>query len=106
VKPWFDGKLDFAPPVKDLAAQGFPLTGGRLDYLDGHPAAALVYMRQKHVINVFIWPTSASSRPPGPAITRNGYHLVHWSESNMIFWAISDLNQTELLQFAEALRRN
>ena len=106
VKPWFDGKLDFAPPVKDLATQGFPLAGGRLDYLDGHPVAALVYLRQKHFINLFVWPAAGQARAPQPAATRNGYHLVNWSEANMTFWAVSDLNEKELLQFADAFQKD
>lgn len=106
VKPWFDGKLNFAPPVKDLVSQGFPLTGGRLDYIDGHSAAALVFMRQKHVINLFIWPSADPMKAPGAAITRNGYHLVRWAESGMTFWAVSDLNEKELVQFAETYRKN
>ncbi len=101
VKPWFDGKLDFAPTVKDLRDQGFPLIGGRLDYLAERPVAALVYGRQKHFINLFIWP----STNPGPAkpraASRHGYHLVHWADQSMTYWAVSDLNEKELLDFAE-----
>jgi anti-sigma factor RsiW len=104
VKPWFSGKVDYSPPVKDLAAEGFPLVGGRLDYLDGHSAAALVYMRQKHIINLLIWPSSAPAQVPRQAATYKGYHLVNWAESGMSFWAVSDLNQKELLEFAEAFR--
>jgi anti-sigma factor RsiW len=101
VKPWFEGKLDFAPPVKDLHDSGFPLVGGRLDYVAERPAAALVYARQKHFINLFVWPMN----PPGSDTTpraeeRNGYHLIHWSRGGMIFWAISDLNEKELMDFA------
>ncbi len=104
VKPWFDGKVDFAPPVKDLAQQGFPLIGGRLDYIDGHSAAALVFLRQKHVINLFVWPTTDAFAPPHAPITRNGYHLFHWVSAGMSFWAASDLNEKELGQFVELFR--
>ena len=96
VKPWFNGKLDFSPPVKFLA--DFPLLGGRLEYLAGHPVAALVYGRNKHVINLFLWPATMSG--PNAAVTRNGYHLQSWSANGMSFWAVSDLDETELRRFA------
>lgn len=105
VKPWFDGKLDFSPPVVDLAAQGFPLTGGRLEYIDNHQAAALVYMRNKHVINLLIWPTT--DPPAGPRQTTiNGYHLVSWNQSGMTFWAVSDVETSELLDFVALIQKN
>ena len=101
VKPWFDGKLDFAPPVKDLRDSGFPLLGGRLDYVAGRPAAALVYARQKHFINLFVWPLNQPASDTSPrAEERNGYHLIQWSHEGMTFWAISDLNEKELMDFA------
>ena len=103
VKPWFDGRIDFAPPVKDLAAARFPLTGGRLDYLDGRPVAALVYQRDKHVIDLFVWP-AAGETPPQSA-ERQGYNIVHWSQNGMAFWAVSDLETAQLKQFAEDWRR-
>ncbi len=101
VKPWFNGKLDFSPPVKDLAAQEFPLIGGRLDYLGGRSVAALVYQRHKHVINLFIWPTNEKNSKPVAFKPMQGYHLIHWSEANMTFWAVSDLNEKELMEFVQ-----
>jgi anti-sigma factor RsiW len=104
VKPWFAGKVDFAPPVKDLAAQGFPLVGGRLDYLQDQKVAALVYQRNKHLINLFIWPvTRSANTTKRPALSR-GCNLIHWDESGMTFWAVSDLNPAELREFADLLK--
>ncbi len=103
VKPWFLGKLDFAPPVVDLASAGFPLVGGRLDYLNGRPVAALVYQRQQHTINVFVFPDGAQALPAIDARTIRGFHVRHWVHSGMSFWAVSDLNETELTAFARAL---
>jgi len=99
VKPWFDGRLDFAPPVKDLAAKSFPLLGGRLDYLDGRPVAALAYGRDKHIIDLFIWPDSENLTPSSAA--RNGYNVVHWSSGGMNFWAVSDLEPGQLRDFVQ-----
>ena len=104
VKPWFEGKLDYAPPVKDLRDAGFPLIGGRLDYLSGRSVAALVYARQKHFINVFVWPAERPGAATVPKATeRNGFHLVHWTGPAMTFWAVSDLNEKELMEFSEML---
>ena len=103
VKPWFLGKLDFAPPVADLAAMGFPLVGGRLDYVSGRPVAALVYQRQKHSINVFVWPASETSGPDTARSVR-GFHVHHWIRDGMSFWVVSDLNDAELSEFARALQ--
>jgi anti-sigma factor RsiW len=105
VKPWFDGKIDFAPPVKDLAAQEFPLVGGRLDYLNHRTVAALVFQRHKHVINLFIWPAAGADSNPIEHVPIQGYNLVHWSQGGMNFWAVSDLNSKELFEFAEAFRK-
>jgi anti-sigma factor RsiW len=103
VKPWFDGKLDFSPPVKDLAQQGFELIGGRLDYIANRPVAALVYERRKHFVNVFIWPASNTSDTKATAQVRQGYNLIHWTSSGMTYWIVSDLNLAELQQFAQEL---
>jgi anti-sigma factor RsiW len=104
VKPWFDGKVDFAPPVNNLADHGFPLAGGRLDYVDGRPVAALVYQRHKHFINLFIWPASSNSTSAEKLAVRQGYNLIHWNESGMTFWAVSDLNPAELSDFKQFIK--
>jgi len=103
VKPWFNGKLDFSPVVADFAARGFVLDGGRLDYLDSRPVAALVYRRRQHVINVFIWPTLQSDWGIR-AFDRQGYHVFDWTKDKVTYWAVSDLNPEEFRQFAEMLR--
>ncbi len=104
VKPWFDGKLDFSPPVVDLAGQGFPLVGGRLDYLDNRPVAALVYRRNKHLINLFIWPSASSSNGETTSTTLQGYHVFSWTQSGMTYWAVSDLNPSEFQEFVHLVQ--
>jgi anti-sigma factor RsiW len=104
VKPWFNGKLDFSPPVEDLAQQGFPLVGGRLDYLDGRPVAALVYRRDKHVVNVFVWPSNKSVQAGTPSKAQQGYNVFGWTRSGMNFWVVSDLERSQLEQFIELLK--
>jgi len=105
VKPWFSGKLDFSPPVHDLAQQGFPLMGGRLDYLDQRPAAALVYRRQQHTINLFIWSSGGDPARTVKLRSRQGFNMTDWSDSGMQFWAVSDLSPGELQTFAQLYRR-
>ena len=105
VKPWFNGKLDFSPPVYDFAGGGFPLVGGRLEYVDGRPVAALAYSRRQHVISVFLWPAERG-RTAGPrAATLQGYHLLHWATPAYTYWVASDLGLPELHDFAALLRR-
>jgi anti-sigma factor RsiW len=100
VKPWFTGKLEFSPPVIDLSAEGFPLVGGRLDYVDRQKVAALIYRRNKHVINLFIWPGAGA-----PAVdSTQGFTLIRFDTGGMTCWAISDLNSTELQQFVDLFR--
>ena len=105
VKPWFDGKIDFAPEVHDLSADGFPLVGGRLDYLDGKTVAALVYQRNKHPINLFVMPAAISQTTSLTVITRRGYNILAWTNNGMKYWAVSDLNQAELREFAKLFER-
>jgi anti-sigma factor RsiW len=104
VKPWFQGKLDFSPPVDDLAPLGFPLVGGRLDDVAGRPVAALVYQRRQHTINVFVWPAADSGEALTDTRALRGFQVRHWTSSGMAFWAVSDLNDMELDQFVRALQ--
>jgi anti-sigma factor RsiW len=99
VKPWFQGRLDFAPPVFDLAAEGFPLSGGRTERVRGSTVAALAYMRNRHVIDVFVWP-SAAQQPPVRTL-RNGFNVLHWADGSMQYWAVSDLERAEMERFAQ-----
>lgn len=96
VKPWFDGKVDFVPPVTDFSSQGFPLIGGRLDILDGHNVAALVYSRRKHLINVFVWPVRENGSVPATAGSRQGYNWASWQSGDMWFCMVSDASPTDL----------
>ncbi|HET7362430.1 MAG TPA: anti-sigma factor [Burkholderiales bacterium] len=102
VKPWLSSKLDFSPPVPDLAAAGFALAGGRLDYLDNRAVAALVYRYRQHVINLFVWPEEQSGDARPQALAKHGYNVLRWRSGGMNFWAISDVNAAELQTFAEA----
>lgn len=103
VKPWFDGKIDFAPDVHDFAMSGYPLVGGRLDYLNGKTVAALVYQRNKHPINVFIMPEPKSENTAPSATVFRGYNVLSWTHREMKYWAVSDLNQVELRQLSDLL---
>ncbi|HEX4598284.1 MAG TPA: anti-sigma factor [Burkholderiaceae bacterium] len=101
VKPWLSAHLGFSPTVPDLSEQGFTLIGGRLDVLDAKPVAALVYQRRQHMISVFVWP----GEPPVREQTaeRRGYHMIGWGAGGLTYWAVSDLNENELRDFAQLL---
>jgi len=101
VKPWFNGKVDFAPPVPDLADEGFPLVGGRLDYIDDHEVAAIVYRRRLHVINLFVRPAHTLSLPGGVATRHEGYSLVRWTAGGLEYWAVSDVDLGDLKLFRQ-----
>ena len=105
VKPWFDGKLDFAPPVQRLDGTGYPLVGGRLDYIDGHSAAAVVYQHGKHYINLFIWPSTGPEKAPVTSSDR-GYNLIHWTHAGMNYWAASDTAGDELKDFTNLIQQS
>jgi anti-sigma factor RsiW len=98
VRPWFEGKLDFAPPVEDLSADGFPLVGGRVDYIAGRSVAVLVYQRRQHFINVFIWPKPGDENPVSEASQR-GYNVQHWTKDGLTFWAMSEVSEADLRTF-------
>ena len=99
VKPWFQGRLDYAPPVFDLAADGFPLAGGRTERVRGSTVAALAYARNRHVIDVFVWPSGAKTAPLRSV--HRGFNVLHWADGAMQYWAVSDLEPTELARFAQ-----
>ena len=103
VKPWFQGKLDFAPPVIDLETEGFPLLGGRVERVAGAPVAVLVYGRRKHILNVFVWP--AEREQPSHRMQRNGFNVVQWSDGAMQIWVVSDLEAGEIERFGQQWRR-
>jgi anti-sigma factor RsiW len=108
VKPWFDGKIDFAPNVPNFADQGFPLLGGRLDYIDHRTVAALVYQRRLHYINVFIWPTSsrdASTNTSAKLENREGYNILHWQHAGMEYWAVSDTSADDVQALAKLMQQ-
>ena len=104
VKPWFAGKLDFSPPVADLKDQGFPLVGGRLDYVANRPVAALAYQRGGHFINLFVWPSSSKPTAGEALESRQGYNVLSWTRDGTSYWVVSDLNTTELRQFASLVQ--
>ncbi len=101
VKPWFNGKLNFSPEVKDFARQGFPLIGGRIEYIDDQPVAALIYQRRQHLINLFMWPAASSSPSGYSAMKKRGYNLVSWMQDGMNCWLVSDVQSSELEQLAQ-----
>src|SRR5437764_5485319 len=105
VKPWLDAKLDFAAPVVDLSGEGFPLIGGRLDYLDNHPVAALIYQRRKHFINLFVWPSTPGASKGQKIMARQGYHLLHWVDQDFNYWAVSDVNDKDLQTFKQSFEQ-
>ena len=105
VKPWFTGKLTFSPMVIDPTAEGFPLIGGRLDYVAESPMAAVVYQRRKHYINLFISPANQNATAKEELLTRRGYNLLHWQQGGMEYWAVSDVNKGDLQQFVQLVRK-
>jgi anti-sigma factor RsiW len=103
VKPWFSDKLDFSPPVTDFAGAGYPLVGGRLDYLDGHAVAALVYQHGQHIINVLVWPVAGARDGVAPAGALRGFHVIHGTHAGMVYYVVSDLNAEDLATLARML---
>ena len=105
VKPWFNGRLDYSPPVHDFAGQGFPLLGGRLDYVDGRTVAVLAYGRRQHLINLFLWPAARGASGGAKTGDRQGYHLLHWTTPDYKYWVVSDLAAAELRDFARLVQQ-
>jgi anti-sigma factor RsiW len=105
VKPWFDGKLDFAPPVRDLSSDGFPLQGGRLDVINGRTVAGLVYGRRKHLVSVFVWPTVDPEANPDSG-SQQGYQWIRWRRAGMQFFAVSDTGASDLVDLQRLLSNN
>ena len=101
VKPWFNGKLDVAPPVIDLTAQGFTLIGGRLDYIDARPVGAVVYRRRQHIINLLVAQTADTERHTAKMETMQGFNIWRWSDRGLNYWAVSDVAADELAEFGE-----
>jgi len=99
VRPWFNGRVDIAPPVPQLADQGFPLVGGRLDYIDGRVTPAIVYKRRLHTVNLFVWPAEGRLLNGGRTMRRDGYSLVEWSSGGLRFAAVSDIDPADLQAF-------
>jgi anti-sigma factor RsiW len=106
VKPWFRGKLDFSPAVPDLSAEGFKLSGGRLDYLEDRPVAALVYFNRQHAINLFIWPAGTDENKDVRRLAHHGFNIRSWQHAGMNCWTISDLNGEELDEFVRLYQEN
>jgi anti-sigma factor RsiW len=102
VRPWFEGKLDFAPPVADLSGQGFPLVGGRAEYIDGRSVAALVYERRKHFINLFVWPSQPGTEQVKGENSQRGYNIVRWRAAGMNYAAVSEVAEDDLRKFSVA----
>jgi anti-sigma factor RsiW len=103
VKPWFGGKLDFSPPVIDLASQGYPLMGGRVDYLGGQRVAVMVYRDKLHPISLFVWPGNGENAPPRFQ-ERLGFHIAHWRSAQMNYWVITDAGEGDLHGFVNKMR--
>lgn len=106
VKPWFQGKLDYSISARDYAQAGFPLVGGRLDYVEDRPAAALVYQRARHVVNLFVWPASNARDEPLRHVTHRGYSAYRWTRDGMSHSVVSDLNDAELRAFVDLVQRD
>jgi len=100
VKPWFQGRLDYAPPVFDLAGDGFPLIGGRIEHVRGQTVATLAYSHNRHVLDLFVWPSDEQQQPVRQV--RRGFNVVHWADGSMQYWAVSDMDRAEIEAFARA----
>jgi anti-sigma factor RsiW len=105
VKPWFNGRLDVSPPVTDFSTNGFPLVGGRIDYVDHHNVAVIVYRYNAHVINLFVWPVDQSKIDTKSVEVQQGYNMLHWHDGDLQFWAVSDVNPSKLSEFESLYRK-